>query len=73
MEIFNGPKMVDRRFRVPATGETGLALSGSHGGTSIGRKVTIGDDLNVSVIDVCLDEAGEVRTYRQAFLEEVAE
>lgn len=73
MQVFNGPKRVERRFKVKATGEIGLALSGSRGGTSIGRQVTIGDNLNVNVIDVCLDETGEVRTYRQEFLEEVTD
>ncbi|WP_416403466.1 hypothetical protein [Arthrobacter sp. LFS091] len=72
-ESFSGPNRQERRYTIKATGETGSALSSTHGGTNVGRYATIGKDLNVTVIDICLDETGEIRTYRQEFLEEVTE
>lgn len=72
-QILESPQRRTRRYRVKANGETGSALSGSHGGKSIGRLVTIGGDLNVQVIDLCHDATGEVRTYRAEYLEEIAE
>jgi hypothetical protein len=72
-QVFSGPKRQNRKFRVTATSETGSALSQAHGSTNVGRYVTIGGELNVTVIDISLDGTGEVRTYRQEFLEEVTE
>lgn len=72
-QVFSGPRRQNRKFRVKATGETGPALSQDHGSTNVGRYVTIGEELNVTVIDISLDGTGEVRTYRQEFLEEVTE
>jgi hypothetical protein len=72
-QILKSPQRRTRRYKVNATGEAGSALNGLDGGTSIGRLVTIGDDLNVQVIDLCDDATGEVRTYRAEFLEEITE
>lgn len=72
VEVFSSPKRQDRKFRIKATGEVGSALSQDHGNRNVGRYVTIGEELNVTVIDISLDETGEVRTYRKEFLEEVA-
>ena len=71
MEVFATPKWRTQRFRVTATGETGTGVSESNATRNVGRLATIGDKLNVLVIDVCLDETGEVRTYRQDKLEQL--
>ena len=71
VQIFTSPKRENRRYRVIATGETGTAVSGDHGGRNVGRLVTIGADLNVRVVDICHDETGEIRTYRENFVEEI--
>jgi len=73
MQVFKGPEHKNRRFRITATGETGSALSSTRGGTSIGRSVTIGPELNVHVTDICDDKTGEIRTFRTEFLEEITE
>lgn len=57
-QIFSGPKRQNRKFRVKATGETGSALSQDHGSTNVGRYVTIGEELNVTVIDISLGDRG---------------
>ena len=60
-----------RRYRVRGTGETGLGVSTKDGFSNVGRNVTIGDQVSVFVIDLCLDESGEIKTYRHDRLEEL--
>jgi hypothetical protein len=72
IEYFKAPERPTHRYRVKATGETGSALSGAHSSRVVGRLVTIGPDLNVRVIDLCHDSSGEIRTYREEFLEVIA-
>lgn len=61
------------RYRIKSTGETGTGVSTSDGNRNVGRLATIGDKLNVSVIDLCLDASGEIRTYRADVLERINE
>lgn len=59
-----------RRFRVKATGETGVALGKPGVGHADTRPASIGPR-NVHLIDLCNEETGEVRTYLASFLEEI--
>lgn len=73
IQYFSSPERKTQRFRVKATGEIGSALSNSHGSHAISRLATIGPELNVQIIDLCVDTTGEVRSYRAEYLEDVTE
>ena len=68
-----GPTRRGRRFKVKATGEVGTGLSSTNGISNVGRYATIGLEMNVTVIDLCMDETGEIRTFRLDYLEELTE
>lgn len=71
IQVINSPQKRDLRFRVKATGETGTAVSSSNGTSSIGRLASIGSEWNVRVIDICIDDTGEIRSFRADHLEDV--
>lgn len=70
IQTFSSPERKIQRFKVEATGETGSGVS-DNGSRNVGRLATIGPELNVSLIDLCDDKTGEVRTYRAEFLEKI--
>lgn len=67
---FGGPKRVITRFKVVKTGEIGSAVS-KNGYENTSRLVTIGPKDNIVVIDLCMDDTGEVRTFLESHLEEL--
>lgn len=64
------PKRQTRRYKVKATGEVGSSVS-KNGLQTGDRLVALGSTNNIRVIDLCLDETGEIRTFRAEYLEEL--
>ncbi|MFF1828972.1 hypothetical protein [Paenarthrobacter sp. NPDC058040] len=73
IETFTSSPYKTRRYRIKATGEIGTGVASSNGGRNVGRLATIGDKLNISVIDLCLDATGEIRTFRADVVEQITE
>lgn len=68
----NGDDISVRRFKVNATGETGVAAAPQGLPRNTTRAVTLGDEWNVAVVDLCIEETGELKTYRLDRLTEVS-
>lgn len=61
------------RFKIKATGETGSAVAPNDRPAQIHQAVCIGPKHNVLVIDLCLDDSGEIKRFLAEKLEEITE
>lgn len=73
LQNFSNPSPRTRRYRVKDTGETGSAVSSNGAPTVTSHMVTIGDKMNIQVVDLCIDNTGEIRTYLADRLDEISE